>query len=231
MIDFLVKLTSRKLTRTAEKATAWQRLVLRAESVTEHNVDSFLDELDLLGRSVSELDEAVALLLQRRQWATTVAAGDDAEAELEKTRTQIEEEESKFAKLHSAHESKMDALLERRNEAVFKLARGDDARRDLRRTAGGDSRSRAVAAIDIRLSELQAEQQAVTSQLKSCERWISCVVTHGDSAANGDRKRLPEMMDRRRGLLTDCKAFGGKFADLQAERDEAERALLAPEAI
>jgi len=84
MLNVLGKLSIRKTEVSQANQAIWSKLVVDVADETLSSADAILTALDGLQRTPEDLQAAIELLNQRREWAAVVAAGDSAESEYPK---------------------------------------------------------------------------------------------------------------------------------------------------
>ena len=231
MLNLLEMLSSRLAQKQRQQATGWSQFVGDVLDEKLRDADEILSGLERLGKSPEDLQAAITLLLQRREWAGAVAAGDAAEAEYPKLTQQAADAEQALKKLIDAHHTKFASLGDKIERARNAISAGAGARRELLETCSLESQMAATADVDSRIAETQAAKSNVAKRLRDCENWVLGVDSEGDKAASSDLERIVGMREKLAGLESELSGFNSKLATLQDERNAASASMLKPESI
>ena len=226
--EFLERLTRRKTEVARATASEWQTLVINIADGKEADADATLTTLDWLKKTPDDLEQAVALLVQRRELATLVAAGTTAEVAHPKIVKAIEAEVATFAKIEEAHEQRLRPMHGEERAAIFQMSEGARAKRELIETATDPIRRATAADADAKLRALQQERAEFDRELRGKEDRHRELSSQEDRDLVAHVERLKseiEAMQSRRSL------FDARAAQFAAESEAALLKLLEPEAI
>lgn len=230
MVGILEKLTGHLRQKQAAALSSWAQFVVSVADGELSDLDAIAAELEQFRRSPADLQKAVDLLTKRRQWVTESADLAAAEAAVENARSEIEKEEQKFLKAHTAYERRMAELVDARNAAFTRIGKAEDAKRQLRETASQSAKSAAFAQLDEELSAAQVELGRLNHMVRDKSRWVEEVESLGSAASSSDIDRLSAQRVALKGLQSEANAVQSKLAALQARRNSADAELWKPEA-
>jgi len=231
MVSILEKLSVRLGVRQKQFTASWAKFVGDVADEKLTDADEILSGLERLGKSPANLQVAITLLLQRREWAGAVVAGDAAESDYPKLKQQAADAEQALKKLIDAHHTKFASLGDKIERARNAISAGAGARRELLETCSLESQMAATADVDSRIAETQAAKSNVAKRLRDCENWVLGVDSEGDKAASSDLERIVGMREKLAGLESELSGFNSKLATLQDERNAASASMLKPESI
>ena len=206
----------------------WVSLVVAVadETVT---ADEVVVALRSLRRDAAELEEAVGLLRQRREWASTVQAGRDAEAVLADCARELQAAEAKLAAAAEKHEREIAPVLRRRDEARAAVSLASSAERSLRESVSRDARDRIFASIVREEQALASSREGLEKELRDLSRLVDSTESYGASASSADLQRLPAAKARVAALRKLLLESDDAAAALASKRAGLERELLKPE--
>lgn len=230
-MSILEKLSAKLRHKKSQQSASWSAFVTSVADGKTSDPDEILAALERLNRSPEDLQDAIDLLIKRRELSKVVQSGDAAEAELPAARDAITAEEKRYAELHAKHELKMDAMLTHRNGLVQKITRRDDAARELLSSVPTATSEAVYGPIDQKIVEVNDERASVRQAIKNLEQWLFNVDEQGDSASTGDIQRLADQRQRLRDLKRSEGDLANKLSSLQDERNAASKRLLLPELI
>lgn len=139
MLEFLTKLKTKQTETAISKHDEWLALVVAVCDGDEPAEDAVLETLEHCGRSVEDLQAAVELVRQRREWTTQMATVPAARAEAtaieaERTAARVE-----LFDAQSKYNERLKALSEREQAVVVRLSTGEAARQSLQGTSSDQS--------------------------------------------------------------------------------------------
>lgn len=207
---------------------SWVSLVVAVadESIS---ADEVVPALRKLGRDAGQLEQAVGLLRRRREWASTVQAGRDAEAVLADCARELAEAEQKLAKLIETHEAKLQPVLARRDAARGAVSLASSAERSLRESVSRTTRDRIFASIVREEQALASSREGLEKELRDLSRLVDSIESYGASASTADLQRLPAAKARVAALRKRLLESDDAAAALASKRAGLERELLKPE--
>jgi hypothetical protein len=196
------------------------------EAVT---ADEVVAVLRRLRRDAAELEMAVGLLRQRREWASTVQAGRDAEAVLADCGRELAEAEQKLAKLIETHEAKLSPVLARRDAARGAVSLASSAERSLRESVSRTTRDRIFASVVREEQALASSREALEKELRDLSRLVDSTESYGASASSADLQRLPAAKARLAALRKLLRESDDAAAAVATKRAAVEREFLRPD--
>ena len=234
MIAFLEKLTRRKIETATQRRSQWSQLVGDVADEKQNDPDAVLTELEQCGRSVDDLQKAVELLRQRREWRKQFDSGAKAEAELMDSQRKIE----RFIERRDALIEKLDTedrqLHAEKAAIVNRVHTAADAKRELARTACAGIATLATADLDKQLATAKQELGEVERSLSDKRHFLEVreleerTRKHGDASVQGE---IDQLRIEIKTITKRYNEFGPRFERLHADREAALAATLVPEAI
>lgn len=139
MLDLLQRLKARKTEGEITLRDQWLGLVQAVADDDPPDDDNLLTTLDDCGKSLDELEAAVALVKQRREWAAQMAGAADARAESAACESERKAARVELFDAQSKYNERVNALSEREQKAAAVLTTADLARQKLQETSSDQS--------------------------------------------------------------------------------------------
>jgi hypothetical protein len=206
----------------------WVSLVVAVadEAVT---ADEVVVALRSLRRDAAELEEAVGLLRQRREWASTVQAGRDAEAVLADCARELQAAEAKLAAAVEKHEREIAPILRRRDAARGALSMASTAARSLQDSVSRSRRDKLLAGVVEEERTLASSREGLERERRDLQRLVETAESFGEAASAADLQRLPAAKQRLAALRKLLLESDDAAAALATKRAAVEREFLRPD--
>lgn len=139
MLDLLQRLKMRKAESEFTRRDQWLGLVQVVADDDPPDDDNLLTTLDDCGKSLDELEAAVALVKQRREWTAQMATVPAARAEAAAIETERTAARVELFDAQSKYNERLKALSEREQAVIAVLSTGETARQSLQGTSTNQS--------------------------------------------------------------------------------------------
>ena len=139
MLEFLTKLKTKQTETAISKRDEWLALVVAVCDGDEPAEAAVLKTLEHCGRSVEDLQQAVELVRQRREWTAQMATVPAARAEVAAIETKKTAARVELFDAQSKYNARLKALSEREQEVIVVLSTGETARQLLQGTSTDQS--------------------------------------------------------------------------------------------
>ena len=179
MLAFFEKLIAKKNETAITKHDEWRGLVVTLADGHELDEEAVLGTLEHCGRSVDDLQAAVELVKQRREWASQIAVVPAAKAEIARIEAERKAAQDELNVAIRRHNDRITPLVELEIAAVATLQIADLARQHLAASCTDESlKSRIVAARDAirknngplaRLIDLRGSRRAELGRLERAD--------------------------------------------------------------
>ena len=229
MLNVLGKLSIRKTEVSQANQAIWSKLVVDVADETLSSADAILTALDGLQRTPEDLQAAIELLNQRREWAAVVAAGDSAESEYPKLTQESATAIDLLARLIEKHNEKNSHVNDKVDQAREAISAAATARRQLLESCSPEASESATAAIDGQLAGIATQRSDLERLIREREDWLTAVEVQGMTAARSDRTKMPGQIAGLATLRADYQALTVDLERLNSEREQAATKMLHPE--
>lgn len=228
------KSAERSAVQATERNQMWTEFVrslATAKSSESPSPEQVLEDLDQMGRSVDELQEALEKFATREKLAEQVSKGDQAKQALADTQAEIDQAEAELNAARLKFEATIVPLRERNQTARNAVATADYARRELIETAGPECRNAILEPFETAAAEIHKKREAARKELVGLSEWISVVQSRGERASTHDKEELLRAISRIEWLNQEEATLRLEGEALNVRRAEASKQLLDPAAI